>query len=63
MICGIQLSNSVGQNNQVKIEPSIVLNKLHYLISAEENNMITFFCVSTIVYNKAVAYNRMKYVI
>ena len=50
MIAGLKLSNSVGNNNHVKIVPYINTNDtISYDVFVETNNFLTFFCASTVI--------------
>lgn len=63
MIGGLQLQNSVGNDNSVQVNTSIVNGTLKHLITIGDNNYLKFVCVTTLITNPTLAANNYTAII
>ena len=55
MIAGMQLSNTLGDNNYVHVSTfGNNTNLLYYNVTVENNNYLKFVCLTTVIYEPYV---------
>lgn len=63
MIAGMQLTNSQGNNDQVKVDTILNGTLIYYQVSVENNNFLNFICLTTVIYDPWVDKYYMKSII
>lgn len=63
MIAGMQLTNSQGNNDQVKVDTILNGTLIYYYVSVENNNFLNFICLTTVIYDPWVNNYYMKSII